>query len=51
MKHPLRRFASSPSPAGRGRILWTGKAGSTVALTEHTRADADPSMAYCQHSL
>jgi hypothetical protein len=36
--HPLRRFASSPSPAGGGRILWTGKAGSTVALEEVTRA-------------
>jgi hypothetical protein len=38
MKHPLRRFASSPSPAGGERILWTGGAGSTVALAEDTRA-------------
>jgi hypothetical protein len=37
--HPLRRCASSPSPAGGGRILWTGKAGSTVALNEDARFD------------
>ena len=32
MKHPLRRFASSPSLAGGGRILWTaeGRRGAPV---------------------
>ncbi len=30
--HPLRRFASSPSPSGGGRTQWPGKAGSTGAL-------------------
>ena len=32
--HPLRRFASSPSPAGGGRTLRPGKAGSSGALDE-----------------
>ncbi|RLJ38493.1 hypothetical protein C8C98_2221 [Acidovorax sp. 106] len=32
MKHPLSRFAPSPSPAGGGRTQWPGKASSTGAL-------------------
>lgn len=38
MKHPLRRFASSPRPAGGGRSLWSvlivSKGGSTAALAQ-----------------
>ena len=39
-KHPLRRFASSPSPAGGGRSQWPGGAGSTAALDGARAPDA-----------
>ncbi len=38
-KHPLFRFAYFPSPAGDGRSLWLGGAGSTAALNEALSPD------------